>query len=161
MSTDWPYAKDGVERDEFAESLRIPLIGNPYPYWCYITAVVVRSDQRLWAGARPTDDELRVVASYHDEYCAHWYGDNWFRRQMAERPFDIDGGANGRVLIKYQHGGWAYRHASWRVGPTFWPMPGDEPMGLVAVLDHEKWLGRDRWERWKADHAEVFATVTR
>lgn len=161
MSADWPYAEDGVARDEFAESLRIPLIHSPYPRWYYITAVVVAPEETIsgWRGVRPTDGELRVVASYHEEYLTYWYRPGYLAK-MRERPFDLDGGANGRYLIKYAHGGWAYRHASWRMGPCFTPGPRDEPMGLVAVLDQEKSLSSERWERWKSDHAEVFAAVT-
>ena len=70
--SDWPYAADGVERDEFAESLRLPLTGDPYPGRCYITAVIVSVEPHLWHGVRPTDDELRAVASFHDEYVAYW-----------------------------------------------------------------------------------------
>lgn len=164
MIQDWPYAEDGVARDVFCESLRLPLIGNPYPRWCYITAVVVPPpDEPGWRGVRPTDDELRVVASYHEAYCAYWYRESW-KRRMAERPFDVDCAANGRYVIKYEHGGWAYRHASWREGPCFIPSRRDEPTGLVAVLDREQTLcdePRPQWQQWKADHAEVFAAVTR
>lgn len=166
MSTGWPYAEDGVKRDEFAESLRLPLVNTTHPRWCYITAVVVNPDRRdyPWIGIRPSDDELRVVASFHQEYVAHWYHESW-KRRMAERPFDLDGQANGRYLIKYPHGGWGYRLMTWTAGPPLVPGPRDEPMGLLAVLDrvHQWGSGEPspRWQKWKADHADVFAAVAR
>lgn len=157
MATDWPYAEDGVERDEFAESLRLPLIDSPYPRWCYITAVVVSSNPYLWQGIRPSDDELRAVASFHQEYVDHWYRDSW-KVRMRERPFDIDGGANGRYLIKYPHGGWACKLATWRHGPV--PAQRDEPQSLMAVLARAHSIIPARWERWVADHADVFEAVS-
>lgn len=151
---EWTW--EDVQRDEFAESLRVPLVTSPYPSWRYITAVVV-SD--LWRGVRPSDDELRVVASFHEEYCSRWYRGGQ-RQKMAECPFDLDGAANGRFLVKRANGGWGFRQVSWRVGPLFSPAFDAEPWDLVRVLDHQMSLGADRWGAWKADHAEVFAAVT-
>jgi hypothetical protein len=158
MSAEWLYAEDGVERDEFAESLRLPLIVHPYPRWCYITAVVV--DPHLWHGIRPTDDELRAVASFHQEYVDRYYNERW-KTHMRERPFDIDGGANSRYLIKYPHGGWGYRLDSWRCGPTLVPGRRDEPQDLMAVLTRAHSLIPERWQQWVDDHPEVFGAVTR
>lgn len=155
---DWPYAEDGVQRDQFAESLRIPLIGTTHPRRTYITAVVVGVDHAgRWIGVRPTDDELRVVRSFHEQYLSHLT--SWWVAQMAEEPFDIDPGAVGRYLIKYDHGGWGYRLSTWLGGPS--PRPNQEPMGLVALLDRGAALMPKTWQQWKADHAEVFAAVAR
>lgn len=132
----WPYSEDGAQPDEPANRYRFPLISNPYPRWRYVTAVVV-SDE-LWIGQRPTDEELEIVASFHEEYCSRWYGPphtGWRGRDLDKRPFDIDGGAVGRFLIKHANGGWGYRAHTWRYGPEFVPEWTDEPTGLVAVLD--------------------------
>lgn len=159
LASDWPYAIDGVERDEFAEGLRIPIIYTAYPRWCYITAVVVDEQLednpgRLWHGVRPTDDELRAIACYH-EFSVRNYNES-YRAVMRKRPFDIDGSFAGRRFIKFPHGGWAYRSSTWDVGGVFSPSLRDEPWSLMRLFDHI-YLGFSRWEQWKADHAEVFA----
>lgn len=151
----------GLMSTELATKLRIPLIGCPYPSWCYITAVVVSQEPHLWHGLLPTDDELRAVASYHQAYLDYWYSPNWIK-QMVNRPFDVDGAAHGRILIKYPHGGWGYRKASWRSGCDFVPQWGAEPFSLLAVLDREQTIGTEpaqRWQQWKGEHAEVFAAL--
>lgn len=162
MSEEWPYAEDGVKRDEFAESLRLPIISSPYPRWCYVTAVMV--GEYPWEGMsqRPTDDELRAVASFHDEYVTHYYNERWIAK-MAARPFDLDGSAVGRYLVKYNHGGWGYRRSTWQYGPCFVPTAEDEPSDLIAVMDRVHTIDdtlMDTWAQWKSDHAEVFAAVT-
>ena len=147
---------------KLAEELRVPLISCPYPRWCYITAVVVSQEPHLWHGLLPTDDELRAVASYHQAYLDYWYNPGWIK-QMANRPYDVDGSANGRILIKYPHGGWAYRRVSWRSGCEFVPQRDQEPpFSLLAVLDREQTIGKEpaqRWQQWKGEHAEVFAAL--
>ena len=164
--TRWPYACDGVRSDDPANVHRVPLVTTAYPVWSYITAVVLGD---LWNGVRPTDAELAVVASFHEYYLERWYGpaDTGYRVRMARRPFDIDGGANGRLLVKRPDGTWAYRHRSWSQGATFWPTgPGFDSnlrLSLPDLLDrHEATAGRpsDRWDGWKAAHAEVFAALT-
>lgn len=159
VDQDWPYADDIVVRDEFAESLRLPLISTPYPRWCYITAVVVNPESQLpgWAGVRPTDAELCAVASFHQEYIDNWYNEGW-KRKMRARPFDLDCVANGRYLIKYPHGGWGYRHATWQGGPDFVPLAREEPQSLLTVLAREH-AHSPRWDGWVAHHPEVFEAV--
>lgn len=160
---EWPYARDGVQRDEFAERLRLPLVSTPYPRWFYITAIVVAPAETIlgWRGVRPTDAELCAVASYHEEYCSRWYTQEW-RDRMAQRPFDVDGGACGRILIKYPHGGWGYRRASWQSGPCFVPGPCDGSSSLLQVLDREQSIvdeSNGRWLRWVIDHPDVFESL--
>lgn len=161
--SDWPYAEDGVREDEPTNQYRFPIIDSPYPRWRYITAVVVSN---LWGGIRPTDAELAVVASYHAEYCDHWYGPTgtgWRGRVMEKRPLDIDGGANGRYLIKSETKGWGYRKMTWIHGPVF-AKDGDSPHSLVELLDRIESYGdgpTERWQQWKAQHADVFAEVSR
>jgi hypothetical protein len=132
-----PYASDGVLDHPLSLEIRVPLINTPYPRWRYITAVMV--GQWPWPnGPVPTDAELRIVGSFHEEYCSYWYGPphtGWRGRDMDQRPFDIDGGAVGRFLTKYEHGGWGYRISTWEYGPTFVPTLQGEPTPLVAVLD--------------------------
>lgn len=139
----------------------IPVVTHPYTRWNYITSVVV---SELWKGVLPDEQELALVASYHDQYMSHWYGDpdtGSMGRKRQEHPFDIDGGANGRYLIKREHGGWGLRWRSWSVGPEFVPEWDAEPMPLAEVLDvHHGRAGSERpderWQAWKADHPAVF-----
>lgn len=173
MNDDFPYATDGVAPDDPASQHRFPIVNTPYPGWAYITAVVVRGNESWLPAVRPTDDELRLVASFHEQYCSYWYGlpGQGFRRQMEARPFDIDGGANGRVLLKRPDGSWAYRRSSWTQGPAVMPPPegfaGGEPLDLVGLLDHIHGARPDEpnpsadWTKWKAQHPEVFAAATR
>jgi hypothetical protein len=156
-TTDWPYAADGVDRDEFAASLRLPLICDPYPGRCYITAVIVSVEPHLWHGVRPTDEELRAVASFHDEYVEYWYNQSW-KVKMRQKPFDLDCGANGRYLIKYPNGGWGYRHRSWRTGPCLVPTVRDAPSNLMTVLARSQGI-ESRWDGWVAAHEDVFSTL--
>jgi len=158
----WPYNEDGVKQGDFTEQFRFPIVSNPYPAWSYITAVVVSEEP--WHGLRPTDTELRMVASFHQEYIEHWYRDSW-KALMRTRPFDIDGNANGRYLIKHRNGGWGYRLRTWRFGPAFVPQWDDEPSDLVTVLDRvHRWGDTSlspRWLEWKAAHPEVFGKAVR
>jgi hypothetical protein len=141
--------------------IRVPVITSPYPRWNYVTAVVV-GRWPFHEGPEPSDEELRVVESFHEEYCSHWYGPphtGWRARDMDLRPFDVDGGAVGRFLTKYANGGWGYRLRTWNRGPTFVPTFRDEPASLVAVMDRIHSIGdkpMDRWVQWKADHPDIF-----
>lgn len=158
-----PYAEDGVKADEPSNPFRFPIISNPYPRWYYITAVVVGGE--LWGGIRPTGEELAMVASWHEEYCSHWYGPphtGYRGRVLDGRPFDIDGGAVGRYLIKRADGDWAYRISTWQYGPIFQPSRDARPLPLVDVLDRQSGHGdgpSKRWQAWKAEHPEIFSAV--
>lgn len=161
---DWPYAEDGVKRDEFAESLRLPLVNTDHPYWQYVTAVVVHDDRSdgfwLYRGVRPTDDELRAVAlGFHAEYVDYWYTPHW-RERMRERPFDIDGGAVGRYLVKDPEKGWGYRKSTWIHGPRF----GDTPLDVFGAFDRFHGVGTEwaskRWTEWKSAHPDLFLAVS-
>jgi hypothetical protein len=160
-TSEWPYAEDGVQRDEFAESLRLPIVRNPYPRFCYITAVM-GNDDVLYRSVRPTDEELRVVASFHEQYIEYWYTES-YKAKMRKRPFDLDGGANGRVLMKRPDGGWAYRRSSWTSGPAFVPNYDQAPTGLIEVLDRMHSYGTDgideRWANWKKARPQLFPIV--
>ncbi len=159
------FAEDGVHPGGHAEQYRFPIVRNPYPRWKYITAVVVSTDI-VWDGIQPTDAELAVVGSFHDEYCSYFFGppSTGFRAKMeAGYPFDIDGGANARILAKVTDGEWRYRQASWTRGPDMVPERDDTPLGLVPLLDRIHSIGdkvMDHWSQWKTDHASVFAAVT-
>lgn len=149
------YADDGVLADEPANRYRFSLIVSPHPRWNYVTAVVVGG---LWEGFRPTDAELAMVGSFHEEYCERRYGHR--RPEMRRKhPFDIDGGANSRFLIKHEDGGWGYRHRSWRIGPEFLPAWNTEPHSLIEVLDYEAKPNDERWAAWKAARPEIFAVA--
>jgi hypothetical protein len=152
------FAEDGVLRDARSHIYRFPIVSNAYPRWCYVTAVTVGD---IWHGEVPTDDELRIVASFHAEYVERWYRESYKAEMRRKYPFDVDGGANGRILIKYEHGGWGFRRSSWTQGPMFVPTFMDEPMTLVQVLDREQSFGSkpsESWEKWKAEHPDVFGT---
>jgi len=170
---DWPYGEDGVQQGDFTEQFRYPIINTSHPRWSYVTAVVVEDQQTSWSTyttVRPTDDELRIVASFHDEYMEHWYGPREYgyrARVMNNRPFDIDGGANSRILVKRGDGDWAYRLKTWCHGPRFVPALhlGQEKHDLISLLDRIHTHGDDkptqRWIDWKNAHPEMFASVTR
>ncbi|CRK59037.1 hypothetical protein [Alloactinosynnema sp. L-07] len=158
------FAEDGVTDDPLPLQLRVPLISNPYPRWNYLTAVVVNDQPPLWLGLRPTDHELRMVGSFHQEYIEYWYSETW-KQKMRELPFDCDGGYNSVIFIKNPNGGWGYRRRTWSGGPTFVPGPSDEPSPLIAVMDGIHTFGsRDpqpgpRWTAWKTAHADLFGAA--
>jgi hypothetical protein len=144
----------------------VPLVTTPYNRWQFITAIVVGredGDVQLWAGLLPTPEELEMVASFHDEYLHRWYGDpsrGFLAHQRGKHPFDIDGGANGRYLIKRQNGGWAYRQRSWQYGAEFVPDFDQEPVSLAECLDLHGEVGTEypsrSWLTWKDTHPETF-----
>lgn len=151
-----PYAEDIASDNELTKQLRVPIVSNPYPRWRYLTAVVVGD---LYAGQMPTDHELRQIASYTAEYIEHWYNEG-YKKKLRERPYDVDGGANGVVFIKRADGGWGYRRRSWISGPQFVPTWQDEPTDLITVMDQVRTIVGEiskRWVDWKAAHPEVFA----
>jgi hypothetical protein len=154
-ATDWPYDTD---RDDPLTKLRIP-VACWNPQWNYIVAFDEESTER------PTDAEAAMLASFLREYIDRWYGERW-KAKLAERPFDIDGGANGMVFRKHATDDWAYRRRTWDRGPLFVPQPptiSDRrlgPLSLVELMDHIHSFGdgepAPRWMEWKAAHPEVF-----
>lgn len=157
-----PYAEDGVREHPLSLEMRVPIIRTPHPRWRYITAVV--AGKWPWHESPDISDaELRMVGSFHEEYCSYWYGPphtGYRGRELDKRPFDIDGGAVGRFVTKYPNGGWGYRISTWEYGPLFSPTQA-EPTSLLAVLDrvHSHGAATDvspRWTKWKADHPDVF-----
>ena len=149
------YAEDGVRETGY----RFPIITTAYPRWCYVTAVVAGGS---WDGQDPTEDELRIIASFHEEYVERTYYNSFKAEMRRKHPFDIDGGANSRLLIKYPSGGWGYRHSSWQDGPTFAPSVSEPALTLLECLDREQRYGATKpnptWEAWKAAHPDVFQT---
>lgn len=151
--------EDGVDRYIELREHRIPIVLNHYPSFNYITALVVSVEPYMNAFVMPTEQELAMVASFHEEYMLHWYGrDNGWVKRMRERvPFDCDGGANGRFLGKYDHGGWCRKVRTWEHAAK--PFYRDEPMTLLQVLDKQYTIGdepMDHWQQWKADHPDIF-----
>jgi hypothetical protein len=151
------------EQTELATSLRVPFITTPYPRWFYVTAVVVSDDKYLWRGLVPTEDEVRMVASFNEAYREYWYRDSFKEHMARNAPYDIDGGAVGRYLIKHENGGWGYRKHTWEYGPQFVPEWNAAPEPLEAVLDRAHRFVDDvdpKWVEWKSAHPEVFAAVS-
>lgn len=156
------FAEDlAMPVSELSLELRVPVIVSPHPRWFYVTAVVV-GRWPYHEGPVPTDDELRMVGSFHEEYCSYWYGEpgtGWRARDLDLRPFDVDGSAVGRYLTKYANGGWGFRRHTWTYGPTFAPTHTEEPASLMAVMDHIHTVCDEvspRWVQWKVDHPDVF-----
>lgn len=162
--TAWPFGTDADEHDPLTK-LRIAVTGS-HPQWYYLVAFNRDSD------ARPTDTEAAMLASYLDEYKAYWYSGSYLH-ELAQRPLDVDGGANGVIFHKYADNDWGYRRQSWTRGPMFVPQSPrlremylhEAPLGpltLEQVMDHAHTIADDkpmkRWLDWKAAHPEVFPT---
>lgn len=161
MSRTYDY-RDIAVRYPLAEELRLPLVTDYWPEWRYITAVCVSPDNEfdMCRAVMPTDAELRAVASFHDEYCAHWYRDS-YKAEMRKRPYDLDGGANGTVFGKNPDGSWRYRKFTWEHGPV--PRRTETQLSLLQVMDRAHGVGTswgsDRWPTWVAAHADVFGAM--
>lgn len=164
VTEEWPY---DAYRDDPLTALRIPVVGSSHPRWNYIVAFDF--DQVDRDGNRPTEQEARQLRSFLDHYIDHWYNQTW-KAKLKERPFDIDGGANGYIFRKYGNDDWGYRQRTWEIGPLFWPGPahwratygkgpGAQQHSLVQVMDHVYTIAnetRPEWQEWKRDHPEVF-----
>lgn len=162
-TTEWPY--DADQHDPLT-AMRIPVVGSAWPRWYYIVAFDSgRIDDETF---RPTDEEAAMLRSYLDEYIDRYYNETW-KAKLKDRPFDIDGGANGLIFRKWGEGDWAYRRQSWSMGPTYVPEhprirgQREKPMGplsLVQVMDRTHSHGDEEpsknWVEWKAAHPEVF-----
>jgi len=161
MGRDYEPEDISPAQTELATSLRVPFVTNPYPRWFYVTAVVVSDD--LWRGLVPTDDEVRMVSSFAEEYREHWYNATWKAKMARFAPYDIDGGAVGTYFIKHANGGWGYRKHTWQYGPQFVPQHGDDPQPLPKVLDRVHTMVDEvskRWVGWKAARPELFEVVS-
>ncbi|WP_329131632.1 hypothetical protein OG552_10725 [Streptomyces sp. NBC_01476] len=110
MSTAWPYDAD---RDDPLTTLRIP-VASAWADWNYIVAFDKES------AVRPDSTEARQLASCLRYYIDSWYTES-YKARLAERPFDIDGGANGLTFHKYGPGDWGYRRRTWTMGPLYVP----------------------------------------
>ncbi|MFD8771432.1 hypothetical protein [Streptomyces sp. NPDC059916] len=163
MAATWPFDTDADEHDPLTAS-RIAVTGS-HPMWCYLVAFDRES------AARPTDSEAAMLASYLEECKERWYGkEGGYRTKLAQRPLDVDGGANGVIFRKYGPNDWGYRRQSWTMGPLYVPQsprlrelyPNDSPIGpytLVEVMDHAHTIVDEvhrPWLDWKAQHPEVF-----
>lgn len=163
----WPFNTD-ADRDDPLTALRIAVTGS-HPGWQFLVAFDRESE------ARPTDAEARMLTSFLDEYKDHWYNERWIAK-MAERPLDVDGGANGVVFHKFGPDDWGYRRHSYTQGwpwSVIWPsfrnraeyadVANKGPFSLVELMDRIRGFGDDhpnpRWEAWKAAHPDVFGGV--
>lgn len=151
------YAEDDVIRDLRGLPHRIPIVSYEWTRWNYITAIVAGEGADGTYG-NPTDVEITIAASFHDEYIEKWYRPGWLNSMRAEHPFDVDGGANGRYLCKYQNGGWGVKARSWEHAAR--PAFDAEPHTLIQALDRFNRVGTDsvstRWLEWKAAHPNIF-----
>lgn len=153
--TAWPYDAD---RDDPLTKLRIPAV-SAWAEWNYIVAFDRESP------ARPDDVEAQQLASFLGYYIDYWYNES-YKLHLAERPFDIDGGANGMTFRKYADSDWAYRRRTWTMGPLFVPQPPTltdrsfGPLALPALFDHiysgAAAQPHPKWAKWKADRPDVF-----
>ncbi|NUS25072.1 MAG: hypothetical protein HOV92_12730 [Streptomyces sp.] len=157
----WPFDTDATQDDPLT-ALRIA-VTTSHPRWYYLVGFDRESD------ARPTDVEAAMLASYLEEYKTHWYNASYLAK-LAERPLDVDGGANGVIFRKWGEGDWGYRRQSWTQGPLYVPQsprireryPDEAPLGplsLEQVMDRAHSHGdapSPRWQQWKADHPEIF-----
>ncbi|MDX2838021.1 hypothetical protein PV377_03205 [Streptomyces ipomoeae] len=172
MTTTWPFGTDAIQDDPLT-ALRIAVVRSSHPMWCYLVAFLdVNEEPYGWhSKERPTVAEALQLASYLDQYKNYWYNASYIGR-MAERPLDVDGGANGVTFIKYGPDDWGYRRRTWTMGPTFVPgspvyrehYPNENhigPLSLPRLMDHIHSLSgeaSERWTEWKADHPDVFPT---
>lgn len=166
MTTKWPY--DADKRDPLTK-LRIAVVDTSHPQWHYIVAFDLDSFAEV--KHRPTSHEALLLQSFLQEYIAYWYSPTW-KDRLAERPFDIDGGANGYIFRKWGPDDWGYRQRSWREGPLFWPgparwratlnsdLPAARTYSLKALLDqihsHGDVQPHERWLKWKSSHPDLF-----
>lgn len=163
MASSWPFGKDADEHDPLT-ALRIA-VTERHPHHPYLVGFDRES------GARPTDREATMLASYLTEYKVHWYGaqqDAGYWCTLSKRPLDVDGGANGVVFHKYGDNDWGYRRNSWHTPAGFspespqtreWAEVTIGPMTLEEVMDHAHKIVDHidkRWLKWKADHPDVF-----
>jgi hypothetical protein len=154
-TTAWPYDAD---RDDPLTKLRIPVTESRGD-WCYLVAFDRDSP------ARPDDTEAALLVSALNYYIDYWYNDT-YKARLAERPFDVDSGANGITFRKYAPGDWGYRRRTWTMGPLFVPQPPTftqrpvGPLTLAQLLDRiygdEDGTLRPDWAQWKNDHPDVF-----
>lgn len=161
-TTTWPYGTDADQHDPLTAH-RIAVTSS-HPMWRFLVAFDRESE------ARPTDAETAMLVSFLDEYKHHWYNPG-FLSKLAEKPLDVDGGANGVIFHKWAGDDWGYRRQSYTIGNLWtvaWPSQRDGreygrlagPLSLTELMDRINGHGDDpnpRWEAWKAAHPEVFA----
>lgn len=161
---EWPFGVD-ADRDDPVTALRIAVTGS-HPGWCYLVAFDRESE------ARPTDREAAMLASFLDEYKTYWYNATYVAK-LAEKPLDVDDGANGVIFHKFGDDDWGYRRQSYTQGwpwSVVWPslrdhddytnLKGKGPYSLSDLMDRVQGHGDEpsrRWLDWKAAHPEVFA----
>jgi hypothetical protein len=167
--TDWPFGTD-ADRDDPLTDLRIAVTGS-HPGWFYLVAFDRESEER------PTAAEALLLASFLDEYKHHWY-DPGYLAKLAQRPLDVDGGANGVVFHKFGEDDWGYRRHSYTQGwawsvippglrglPEYDGAKNAGPFSLAALMDRIHTIigdePMDHWQAWKAAHPDVFEVVTR
>jgi hypothetical protein len=142
---------DADLKDPLAK-LRIPVVGT-IPDWRYLATL----DEN---GQRPTPAEARILSSFIDFERQYWFTEPVQERMLAE-PFDVpEDGHNTITFLKYDHGGWGYRHATWEVGPAFRPMAGEPSARLLAVLGlllhSDSKRRRATWADWTESRLEIF-----
>ena len=156
MSKAWPFGEDS-DQDELLTPLRVAVAG-PYAEWNYIVTYDRESP------VRPTEQEALMLGSYLEEYREYFYNERWIML-MAERPVDVDGGANGVTFRKYADDDWGYRRRSWHIGPEVVPAPpvmkdrGIGPLSLERLMDHIHSIDDEpqpRWVDWKKNHPDIF-----
>lgn len=159
MAEKWEF---DAPQDDPLTALRIPVTSS-HPDWYYIVAFDRESEQR------PTDAEAAMLVSFLEQYIDYWYNDS-FKAKLAQRPFDVDGGANGVIFHKWAIDDWGYRRRTFERGWLFSVVPPalrdkytdgiPGPLSLSALMDRIQSHGDDtpspRWVAWKEAHPEVF-----
>lgn len=165
-----------AEKSEWARRVesefRVPVSGSLWPSIYWLACVVEVGD--LGSTAEPSDDELRVVASYIDYKLTTFYRESYAAAVRA-LPLPLVPGHNTVVLVKHPDvppegthwRGWGYRRDTWRTGS--WPhsythRPGapTDPLSLLEILDHVEGGGwrstpNEAWESWKTERIGALA----
>jgi hypothetical protein len=118
---------------------------HPHEWW--IAAIDVHS-------VGVTEEELRQLRSFIEHEVRHVYNDTWTERILSA-ALPKCGGHNTIVFLKRADGGWAYRRASWEIGPMYVPTWDTAPVSLVAAMDRVE-RGSPKWAEWKREHPNWF-----
>lgn len=149
------------------QAARIPVdCWNPEYTW-----IVSLSSESLM----PTELELRQLRNLVEFKVKDWYNLTYQHKLLVEQPLAKDSGTNTLTFMKgwansgfpdEAKNGWHYRRLSWTQGPLFVPAKFGMtvpyvPLTLVQCFDRIQLYSDDkpnpRWEKWKAEHADLYS----